>query len=76
MAKNLSLNEYVFRTIGREKQELVYSDPNTYSGPDEQPLFDFDDELVVMAKDLGNMRPEKLAAKPKFVKQVSKHNMK
>ena len=75
MAKNLSLNEYVFRTIGREKQELVYSDPNTYSGPDEQPLFDFDDELVVMAKDLGNMRPEKLAAKPKFVKQVSRHNM-
>merc|ERR1712156_1299504 len=55
------------RIIGRHKQELVYSDPNTYSGPDEQPLFDFDDELVIMAKDLGNMRPAKSDTKPKYV---------
>jgi len=57
------------RIIGRQKQELVYSDPNTYSGPDEQTAFDFDDELVVMAKDLGSMRPAKSVAKPKYVLQ-------
>ena len=59
------------RIIGRHKQELVYSDPNTYSGPDEQTVFDFDDELVVMAKDLGVMRPAKSVTKPKYVLQVS-----
>ena len=71
--QNIFPYEYVFRTIGRKKQELVYSDPNTYSGPDEQPLFDFDDELVVMAKDLGFMRPAKSDAKPmKFLWYIIK----
>ena len=71
---NASINIFVLllnRTIGRKQQELVYSDTTTYSGPDEQPLFDTDDELVVMAKDLGDIRPEKLVAKPKYVQQVS-----
>ena len=59
------------RIIGRHKQELVYSDPNTFSGPDEQPVFDFDDELVVMAKDLGDIRPAKSVLRPKYVLEVS-----
>ena len=33
--------------------QLVYADPNTYSGPDENPNFDGDDELVFMARHLG-----------------------
>ena len=33
--------------------QLVYADPNTYSGPDENPNFDEDDELVFMARHLG-----------------------
>ena len=61
-----------FRIIGRQKQELVYSDPNTFSGPDEDPTFDFDDELVVMAKDLGDIAPAKSVIKPKNVKEVSR----
>ena len=44
------------RIIGRNAKMLMYADPNTFSGPDEQPLFDFDDQLVVMAKDLGALR--------------------
>ena len=60
-----------FRIIGREKEFLVYSDPSTYSGPDEEPLFDFDDELVVMAKDLGKtIRPEDGSEGPENVQQV------
>merc|ERR1711963_169990 len=57
------------RIIGRQKQELVYSDPNTFSGPDEDPTFDFDDELVVMAKDLGDIAPSKSVIRPKNVKE-------
>ena len=34
-------------------------------------MFDFDDELVVMAKDLGTIRPEKSVARPKYVVEVS-----
>ena len=33
--------------------QLVYADPNTYSGPDENPNFDKDDEFVFMARHLG-----------------------
>ena len=33
---------------------LVYADPETYSGPDEDPTFDTDDELVFMARHLGS----------------------
>ena len=69
MFLNSQCNHY--RIIGRHKQELVYSDPNTFSGPDAQPMFDFDDELVVMAKDLGSIRPEKSVARPKHVLEVS-----
>ena len=58
------------RIIGRHKKELVYSDLNTFSGPDEEPLFDLDDELVVMAKDLGEKSPAKSVIKPKFVQDV------
>ena len=32
---------------------LVYADPHTFSGPDEKPEFDEDDELVFMARHLG-----------------------
>lgn len=31
----------------------AYTDPNTYVGPDTDPTFDSDDELVFMAKDCG-----------------------
>lgn len=36
---------------------LTYTDPNTQIGPDPDPTFDGDDELVFMAKDVGT-RPE------------------
>ena len=36
---------------------LAYTDPNTYVGPDTDPDFDSDDELVFMAKDAGNLAP-------------------
>jgi hypothetical protein len=32
---------------------LTYADPGTYTGPDTDPLFDLDDELVFMARDAG-----------------------
>jgi len=34
-------------------QALFYADPNTYTGPDTDPVFDSDDELVFMARDAG-----------------------
>jgi len=37
----------------RELTELLYSDPNTYAGPDPDPTFDEDDELVFMFRDIG-----------------------
>ncbi len=39
--------------MGREDTGLVYADPNTYSGADEDDTFDEDDELVFMARHLG-----------------------
>lgn len=33
---------------------LFYADPNTYTGPDSDPKFDLDDELVFMARDTGS----------------------
>jgi hypothetical protein len=36
---------------------LAYSDPTTYTGPDSDPLFDDDDELVFMAADAGDRTP-------------------
>jgi len=36
---------------------LVYSDPNTFTGPDPDPNFDADDEIALMAKDAGDLAP-------------------
>ena len=41
------------RILGRNASDLVYADPKTFSGPDENPKFDEDDELVFMARHLG-----------------------
>ena len=35
----------------------VYTDPNTWTGPDPDPSIDADDEIVVMAKDAGTIAP-------------------
>jgi hypothetical protein len=42
-----------FSTLGRNDTELVYADPLTWSGPDEDASFDTDDEFVFMARHLG-----------------------
>ena len=40
--------------VGRNPEPaLVYADSNTYSGPDEDPTFDSDDELVFMARHMS-----------------------
>lgn len=36
---------------------LFYADPDTYTGPDTDPGFDHDDELVFMARDGGDRMP-------------------
>jgi hypothetical protein len=48
----------------------MYADPNTYSGPDEDPNFDSDDELVFMARHLGKTRVGKSTPMPQNVKKV------
>lgn len=35
----------------------MYADTSTYSGPDENPMIDEDDELVFMARHLGDQKP-------------------
>lgn len=35
----------------------AYADPTTYTGPDTDPLFDADDELVFMSRDSGGQAP-------------------
>lgn len=35
---------------------LSYADPTTYTGPDDNPFFDVNDELVFMARDAGRER--------------------
>lgn len=40
-------------TQGRNHSSLVYADIHTYSGGDDDQLFDENDELVFMAKDVG-----------------------
>lgn len=37
---------------------LTYTDKNTFTGPDSDPTFDVNDELVFMAKDAGRLGPE------------------
>merc|ERR1740129_2570551 len=50
-------NEPDCRLVGRTLPDtLVYADSETYSGPDEDPNFDQDDELVFMARHLGSYR--------------------
>ena len=45
--------------IGLENLKLlVYTDPNTFTGSDTDPLFDANDELVFMVKDGGYAAPE------------------
>ena len=56
------------RLIGRTLPDtLVYADSQTYSGPDEDPNFDQDDELVFMARHLGSYR----AKRNQFIFNVS-----
>ena len=50
---NLPILKIIIRIAGKNPTELVYADPNTYSGADEDPMFDSDDELVFMARHLG-----------------------
>ena len=60
------------RIIGRNIKELMYADASTYSGPDEDPNFDYDDEFIVMARDLGKDRaPENNMTFPDNVVPVS-----
>jgi hypothetical protein len=40
--------------------ELVYTDPNTFTGPDSNPNFDSNDQLAFMAKDAGGVAPGSL----------------
>ena len=39
----------------------MYADQNTYSGPDENPMVDANDEIVFMARHLGEKRDPKAA---------------
>ena len=56
------------RLVGRTLPDtLVYADSQTYSGPDEDPNFDQDDELVFMARHLGSYR----AKQSQFIFNVS-----
>ena len=49
----------------------MYADTLTYSGADEDPNFDYDDEFTVMAKDLGKIRaPVGIQTYPENVIQV------
>jgi len=43
-------NNFICRIMGREAKALVFADSSTYSGSDENPLFDEDDELALMAR--------------------------
>lgn len=41
------------RLYNRNRTEVVYADAGTYSGPDQDALLDEDDEIVLMAKEVG-----------------------
>lgn len=43
--------------MGRDAKALVFADSSTYSGSDEDPLFDEDNELALMARHLGQKAP-------------------
>ena len=56
---------------GRNLQDaLVYADSQTYSGPDDDPNFDENDELVFMARHLGTHQ----AAQSQFPFKVRSDN--
>ena len=55
---SIALTSMIYSLIGRDYYDLVYADAGTYSGPDENPLFDEDDEFVFMARHLGDKRPD------------------
>lgn len=48
--------------------ELQYTDPGTFVGPDPDPALDGDDELALMASDLGPRAPKRMRA-PRNVKR-------
>lgn len=53
---------HVYFTI-RGITTLVYADPSTLAGPDDDPTFDEDDEIVFMARDAGG-KPSKFTCPP------------
>jgi hypothetical protein len=67
----LLLSSFNFRVLGKNLSDLVYSDPFTYSGDDLDPTFDLDDELIIMAKDLGISGVPIFVEPPKYVDQDS-----
>ena len=50
----------------------VWADEGTHSGPDSDPMFDEDDELVFMARQLGVKKPDGFILPPNGVVNVSK----
>lgn len=65
------------RIVGRNASDLVYADAKTYSGPDENPLFDEDDELVFMARHTGKKwNPSVVKTLPFGVQQVTHNHFK
>ena len=47
----------VYNDVACWSGTMAYADPNTYVGPDTYLGLDIDDELVFMAKDVGNLAP-------------------
>ena len=62
----------ICRILGREAKALVFADSSTYSGRDDNPLFDEDDELALMARHLGPRASFTTTKFPKNVQQVLK----
>ena len=61
---------FICRILGREAKALVFADSSTYSGRDDNPLFDEDDELALMARHLGPRASHTTTKFPKNVQQV------
>ena len=61
---------FICRILGREAKALVFADSSTYSGRDDNPLFDEDDELALMARHLGPRVSHTTTKFPKNVQQV------
>src|SRR5262245_54037468 len=70
-------NIYNDPTLPSGSTILTYTDPATWTGPDPDPTFDADDEVVFMAKevgDLGTAIPEPAGTIAGSGVQVSVHN--